>query len=135
MRDVHAAWLHLREGRPHQLQAETERVTAAADAAIELFTREIREEEAELKVELQRACVGDLEGALEEQAQLLADVEVAAASPDAAVAGSEACRCLRAAATRAPRAPGESDRGGRFEPPAAVAAAAAVGCSGGGAVG
>ena len=135
VRDVHAAWLQLREGRPHQLQAETERVTAAADAAIELFTREIREEEAELKVELQRACVGDLEGALEEQAQLLADVEVAAASPDAAVAGSEACRCLRAAATGAPRAPGEKDRGGRFEPAAAAAAAAAVGCSGGGAVG
>jgi hypothetical protein len=132
VRDVHAAWLHLREGRPHQLQAETERVTAAADAAIELFTREIREEEAELKLELQRACVGDLEGALEEQAQLLADVEVAAASPDAAVAGSEACRCLRAAATGGPRAPGERDRGGRFEPAAAAAAAGGGGGGGGG---
>ena len=130
VRDVHAAWLQLRDGRPQQLQAETERIDAAADAAIELFTREVREEAAELKVELQRVCVGDLEGALEEQAQLLADVEVAAASPDAAVAGSEACRCLRAAATRAPRAPGESDRGGRFEP--LVAAAAAGGGVGGG---
>jgi hypothetical protein len=120
VRDVHAAWLQLREGRPHQLQAECDRVDAAAEAA----HKAIREEAAELKVELQRACVGDLEGALEEQAQLLADVEVAAASPDAAVAGSEACRCLRAAATGGPRAPGEGDRGGRFEPVAAAVAAA-----------
>jgi hypothetical protein len=77
VRDVHAAWLQLREGRPQQLQAESQRIDAAADAAIQA----IREEAAELKVELQRVCVGDLEGALEEQAQLLADVEVAAASP------------------------------------------------------
>jgi DNA-binding beta-propeller fold protein YncE len=130
LRDVHVAWLQLRDGRPQQLQAECDRVDAAAEAAHQA----IREEAAELKLELQRACVGDLEGVIEEQAQLLADVEVAAASPDAAVAGSEACRCLRAAATRAPRAPVERDRGGRFEPAAAAAAAAASAIGGAGGV-
>jgi hypothetical protein len=119
LRDVHAAWLQLRDGRPQQLQAECDRVDAAAEAAHQA----IREEAAELKLELQRACVGDLEGALEEQAQLLADVEVAAASPDAAVAGSEACRCLRAAATRGPRAPGRRLAGGRPGMPAQKAGA------------
>jgi hypothetical protein len=111
LRDVHAAWLQLRDGRPHQLQTECDRVDAAAEAAILC----IREEAAELKVELQRACVGDLEGALEEQAQLLADVELAAASPDGCVEGSEAARCLLAAVllSRAPRLP-PPDRG-RFE--------------------
>ena len=92
-----------------------ERVDAAAEAAIESFTREVRQEQAELKAELQRACVGDLEGTLQEQAQLLADVEIAAASPEAGVAGSEACRCLRTAATRGPLAPGAGAGGGRFE--------------------
>jgi hypothetical protein len=58
---------------------------------------------------------GGLEGTLQEQAQLLADVEIAAASPEAGVAGSEACRCLRTAATRGPRAPGAGAGGGRFE--------------------
>lgn len=52
--------------------------------------------------------MGELEGRLEEQAQLLADVEITAASPQAAVAGSEACRCLRAAVTRGPREPDEA---------------------------
>ena len=33
VRDVHAAWLQLRDGRPHQLQAECDRVDAAAEAA------------------------------------------------------------------------------------------------------
>jgi hypothetical protein len=60
VRDAHAAWLQLRDGRPQQLQVETDRIHAAAEAAIESFTREIREEEAELKAELQRACVGGL---------------------------------------------------------------------------
>lgn len=60
-----------------------------------------------------------LQRPLQEQAQLLADVEIAAAAPDAAFAGSEACQCLRAVVMRGPRAPGEAVRGGRF-----VAAAA-----------
>ena len=129
VRDVHSAWLQLRDGRPQQLQAEVERVDAAAEAAIESFTREVRQEQAELKAELQRACVGDLEGTLQEQAQLLADVEIAAASPEAAVAGSEACRCLRTAATRGPQAPGAGAGGGRFE---AVAGGGGGGGGGGG---
>ena len=112
IRDTHAAWVQVREGRPQQLQAECDRVDAAADAAVQAIEEEarravqgIREEAAELKLELQRACVGDLEGVIEEQAQLLADVELAAASPDAAVADSEASRCLLTAATRAPLPP------------------------------
>ncbi len=48
------------------------------------------------------------------QAQFLADVELAAASPGAATAGSEAARCLLLAATRAPREPGAADEGGQF---------------------
>jgi DNA-binding beta-propeller fold protein YncE len=120
VRDVHAAWLQLRDGRPQQLQAEFQRVDAAAEAAIQT----IREEAAELKVELQRACLGDLERTLQEQAQLLADVEIAAASPEAAVAGSQACCCLRTAATRGSQVPGEGAGGGRFE--------AVVGGGGGG---
>jgi hypothetical protein len=72
----------------------------------------IREEAAELKLELQRACVGELEGVIEEQAQLLADVELAAASPDAAVTDSEASRCLLTAATRAPLPPPPGGWGG-----------------------
>ena len=127
VRDAHAAWLQLRDGRPQQLHAEIERVDAAAEAAIQA----IREEAEELKVELQRACVGELEGRLEEQAQLLADVEIAAASPEAAVAGSEACRCLRTAVTRGPRAPDEGCGGGRFEAVAAAAAGGGGGCGGG----
>lgn len=61
--------MQLRDGRPQQLQAETERVTAATNAAIEIFTRNhraeetdiesfahgIRAEEADLKLHLQRA--------------------------------------------------------------------------------
>ena len=135
VRDDHAAWLQLRDGRPQQLQTETDRVTAAANAAIEVFTRDrraeeadiesftngIRAEEAELKLHLQRASESarELQRPLQEQAQLLADVEIAAAAPDAAFAGSEACQCLRAVVTSGPRAPGEVVRGGRF-----VAAAA-----------
>jgi hypothetical protein len=121
VRNVHAAWLQLREGWPQQLQAECDRVDAPAEAAIQ----SIQKEAAELKVVLQRACVGNLEDALEEQAQLLVDVQVVAASPDAAVAGSEACCCLRAAATRGPRAPDERDMGGRFEPAGGAAASSA----------
>jgi hypothetical protein len=117
IRDTHAAWVQVREGRPQQLQAECERVDAAADAAVQA----IREEAAGLKLELQRACVDDLDGHIEEQAQLLADVEVAVASPDAAVADSEASRCLLAAATRAARPPPPDAGGGRFEAAAAEA--------------
>ena len=128
VRDAHAAWLQLRDGRPQHLQAETERVSAAANAAIEYITREIREDEAELKLELQRACAGDLQDLLQEQAQLLANVEIAAASPLAAVAGSEACRYLQTAVSRGLRAPGEDEVGGRFVA-AAAAAAAGAGCA------
>jgi hypothetical protein len=127
IRDTHAAWVQVREGRPQQLQAECDRVDAAADAAVQAIEEEarravqgIREEAAELKLELQRACVGDLEGVIEEQAQLLADVELAAASPDAAVADSEASRCLLTAATCAPLPPPPGVGGGRFEPAAAA---------------
>ena len=115
VRDAHASWLQLFAARPQQLQAQIQRVDAAADAAIESFTLEVRQEQAQLKAELQRACVGDLEVTLQEQAQLLADVEIAAASPEAAVAGSEACRCLRAAVTRGSQAPDAGCGGGRFE--------------------
>ncbi len=120
--DTHAAWVQVQEGRPQELQAECDRVDDAADAALQA----IREEAAELKLELQCVCVGCLEGLIEEQAQLLADVELAAASPDAAVADSEAsfndCRhaCATATATAA------SCVGGRFEAAAADAVAAAA---------
>ncbi len=107
-RDSHAAWVQLREGRPQQLQAECDRVAAVADAAVQA----IRAQEADLKQQLQRACVGDLEGVIQEQARLLADVELAAASPDAAVADSEPSRCLLAAVPRPPR---RSAGGGRFQ--------------------
>jgi hypothetical protein len=130
VRDAHAAWLLLRDGRPQQLQAETDRVDAAANAAIESFTREVRREQAELKLELHRVCIGDLEATLQEQAQLLADVELAVALPEAAVAGSEACRCLRTAATRGQHAPVEGAGCGRFE---AVAGGGTGGASGAGA--
>jgi hypothetical protein len=79
-------------------------VSLAANAAIESITREIRENEAELKLALHRACMGDLEDKLQEQARLLANVEIAAASPEAAVSGSDACRFLRMAVMRGPRA-------------------------------
>ena len=69
---------------------------AAADAAI----ARVREEAAEPKLELQRAWEGDVAAIILEQAQLLADVELAAASPEGCVAGSEAARCLLAAVTR-----------------------------------
>jgi hypothetical protein len=48
------------------------------------------------------------------QAQRFADVELAAASPDAATADSEASRCLLAAATCPPKEPGAADEGGQF---------------------
>ena len=79
LRAENEAWVQVQEGRPQQLQAECERVDAAADAAIAAFTSCIREEAAELKVELQRACVGDVEGVVREVGQLLADVQLAAA--------------------------------------------------------
>ncbi len=115
VRDAHAAWVQVLEGRPQQLQAECDRVDAAGEAAHQA----IREEVAELKQKLQRACVGDLDGVIREQAQLLADVELAAESPDAAVAGSEASRCLLTAAVRAPRPPPAGAGGARFEAAAA----------------
>ena len=116
VRDAHAAWVQVLEGRPQQLQAECDRVDAAAEAAHQA----IREEAAELKQKLQRACVGDLDGVIREQAQLLADVELAAESPDAAVADSEASRCLLTAVVRAPRPPPPGAGGARFEAAAAV---------------
>jgi hypothetical protein len=111
LRAEHDAWVQVEEGRPQQLQSECARVDAAADATI----ARIREEAAELKLELQRACEGDVAAIVLEQAQLLADVELAAASPDGCVEGSEAARCLLAAVllSRAPRLP-PPDRG-RFE--------------------
>ena len=121
VRDAHTAWLQLCDGRPQQLQAETNRVTEAANAAIELFTRQIREEETKLKLELQRDRLVNLERTVQQQAQLLADVQIAAASPEAAVAGSEACRCLRTAETQGSQMPGQN-RGGRFKAVAGVGA-------------
>jgi hypothetical protein len=108
VRHAHTEWLQLHKGRPEQLQADTERIDAAAAAAM----TEIQAEVAELKLELHRMCVGDLECTLQEQAQLLADVQIAAASPHAAVAGSDACRCLRTAVALRPV---EDAGGGRFE--------------------
>ena len=70
---------------------------AAADAAIAV----IRQEAADLKAELQRACVGELDELVRERVQLLTDVELAAASPEGGIAGSEASRCLLTAVTRA----------------------------------
>jgi hypothetical protein len=58
VRDVHAAWLQLRDGRPQHLQAECDRVDAAIEAAIEAAIQSIGQEGAELKLELQRACAG-----------------------------------------------------------------------------
>ena len=117
VRETHAAWVQVLQGQPQQLQAECDRVTAAADAAVQA----IREEEAELKLQLRRVCVGDLEGVVREQAAFLADVELAASSPQSADAGSEESRCLLTAATRAPRPPPPGAGGGRFEPAAAEA--------------
>ena len=97
VRETHAAWAQVLQGQPQQLQAECDRVTAAADAAVQA----IREEEAELKLQLQRACVGELEGVVREQAAFLADVELAASSPQSADAGSEESRCYCSCATAA----------------------------------
>jgi sugar lactone lactonase YvrE len=130
LRAEHDAWVQVEEGQPQQLQSECARVDAAADAVIAAFTSRVREEAAELKLELQRACVGDVAGVIREQAQLLADVELAAASPEGCVAGSEAARCLLAAVTRAPRLPPPDAGKGRFE-----AAAAAEHIAGGGRLG
>jgi hypothetical protein len=44
----------------------------------------------------------------------LADAEIAAASPDAAVVDSEAALCLLTAATKPPGPPGQKDMGGKF---------------------
>jgi hypothetical protein len=131
LRAEHDAWVQVEEGRPQQLQSGCARVDAAADAAIATFTSRVREEAAELKLELQRACVGDVAGVIREQAQLLADVELAAASAEGCVEGSEAARCLLAAATRAPRLPPPDVGRGRFE----AAAAAAEPVAGGGRLG
>jgi DNA-binding beta-propeller fold protein YncE len=117
VRETHAAWVQVLQGQPQQLQAECDRVDAAGDAAIQA----IREEVAELKLQLQRACVGDLEGVVREQASFLEDVELAASSPQSAEAGSKASRCLLMAATRAPRPPPPGAGGGWFKPAAAEA--------------
>jgi hypothetical protein len=85
------------EGQPQQLQAECDRFDATGDTAIQT----IREENADLQLQLQRACVGDLEGLIREQAELLADLELSAASPHTAVANSEASCCLLTAVTHA----------------------------------
>jgi hypothetical protein len=67
-----------------------------------------------------RSAIGStLDGIIREQAQLLADVQLAASSPDAAVAGSEASRCLLTAVARAPLPPPPGAGGGRFEAAAA----------------
>ena len=66
LRAENEAWVQVQEGRPQQLQAECERVDAAADAAIAAFTSRVRQEADELKVELRRACVGELEGLVRE---------------------------------------------------------------------
>jgi hypothetical protein len=121
IRDSHAAWVQALEGRPQQLQAEYDRIDAAAAAAGDAAIQAILAEVAELKQKLQRACVGDLQGVIREQALLLADVQLAAALPNAAVADSEESRCLLAAATRAPRQPPRGARGGRFQAAAAEA--------------
>ncbi len=73
------------------------------------------------------------------QAELLADVELSAASPQAAVADREASRCLLTPVTRAPRQPPPGARGGRFEAAAGhvvggVAAAAAAAAAAAGAL-
>ena len=78
---VHASWLQQRDCRIKQLLTVTGLVTAAANAAIESITRVIRDNVADLLQQLQRACVGDLQ----EQARLQANVEVAVATPDAAI--------------------------------------------------
>ena len=61
LRTESEAWAQLEEGRPQQLQAECDRVDAAADAAIAAFTGRVRQEAAELKTELQQARVGDVQ--------------------------------------------------------------------------
>jgi hypothetical protein len=114
IRDTHAAWVALLEGRPEKVQAECNRVTAAADAAVQA----IRAEEADLKQQLQRVFVDELDDVIREQA----DVEFAAASSRAAVADSEESRCLLAAATREPRPPPPGAGGEKFEVAAAVPA-------------
>jgi hypothetical protein len=69
-----------------------------------------------LKSELQRACVGELDGHVRDRMLLPTDVERAAASPQGGVAGNEEARCLHAAATRAAHPPLQNAGGGRFEP-------------------
>ncbi len=88
---------------------------AAADAAIAAN----QEKAKEIKRELQRASDGDFQGVIQEQAHLLADVELAAMSPEGCVADSEAARCLLAAVTRAPRLPPPNAVRSRFEAAAA----------------
>ena len=92
LRAENEAWVQVQEGRPQQLQAECERVDAAADAAIAAFTSCIREEAAELKVELQRACVGDVEGVVREaglRCRQQGNAELAIVSPR-----SKGCGCI-----------------------------------------
>jgi hypothetical protein len=85
--EVHTLWSDLQQGRPEQLQKECQRVDEAAAAAISAFKSIVEREAATLKDELHKTCVGDIECALQQQSQLLADVELSLASPDAAVAG------------------------------------------------
>jgi hypothetical protein len=88
---VHTLWSDLQQGRPELLQKECQRVDEAAAAAIAAFNSIVEREVAALKDELHKTCVGDIECALQQQSQLLADVELSLASPDAAVAGVCAC--------------------------------------------
>ena len=44
IRDTHAAWVQVLEGQPQQLQAECDRVKAAADAALQAAVQTIRGE-------------------------------------------------------------------------------------------
>jgi hypothetical protein len=64
LRATHAAWVQLRVGRPERLQAQCDSVTAAANAAIDKFTRKVREEEADLMMQLQRSFVSDLDASI-----------------------------------------------------------------------
>jgi hypothetical protein len=67
LRATHAAWEKLREGRPERLRAQCDSVAAAANATIDRFTRKVREEEAELVLQLQRSFLGDFDANIAQQ--------------------------------------------------------------------
>ncbi len=134
LQDTHALWVLLQQWRPKQLRAECDRVSAAANSTIEEFTRKVRTEEEQLKRVLESSLVRGIDLTITQQvnvlpgssspatkklhyslqARLLADVEIAAASPDAAAVDSEASLCLLTALTKPPRPPGQKDMGGKF---------------------